>query len=414
MSIENVDSFGDFRSFWLLRRMVICRRRNSGSTLVPFSSLLSISLTKDSSVASSTNSIHSTATAAAKLQTVKDLDDAAFRTREDLLGLGRRGRSLPEDPAPDEPVFAPGGPKRRWFRSRPARANLPNMSYASPSMEARYPAAAANAVRSLARSTAGGLYDETSDPQSTGWMIVLSWLVDRMFLAGVPAHCLIADATYLEPESLRFFRIDSNWVDALVDGALSLGNHFGTDEDRVAIKKALNDYISHTPKGQDHRVQIPAYGFYLRSDLVTMFPDLRVEVPADEAALRSAGEDRPAGTPLLRYEILTDGVMMAFTDRVPGSSQFASLVLTQPAHQQRFAVARGLDTAEVKVDIRRQYTVDQAVRETDEDRHDRLEQVVYSPTGDGSSDSIFLGTPSPVSGTTPCASCGYPALPTSS
>ncbi|KAM4064408.1 hypothetical protein HRG_006221 [Hirsutella rhossiliensis] len=143
---------------------------------------------------------------------------------------------------------------------------------------------------------------------------------------------------------------------------------------------------------------VPAYGFYLRSDLVTIFPDLRVEVLADDSALRSAGEDPPAGAPLLRHDIVTDGVMMAFMDRVPGSSQFASLVLTQPSHQQRFAVARGLDTTEVKVDIRRHYTVDQTTREKDKDRHDALEQVIYHPKGDGSSDNIFIWDSQPGEG----------------
>lgn len=249
---------------------------------------------------------------------------------------------------------------------------------------------ALDSVRRLASSKSGDPYDETNDPQSSDWMTVLSWLVDRMFLAGVPAHYLLPDNTYLQPENLRFFHIDKNWVDALIDGALSLGNHFGTDEDRVAIKIALNDYINRTPDGMDHRVQIPAYGFYLRSDLVTMFPDLRVEVISNDTALKVAGQDPPAGAPLLRHEIVTDGVMAAFMDRVPGSAQFSSLVLTQPAHQQRFAVARGLENTEIKVDIRRQYTVDQKTRETDKDRHKALKQIVYAPTGENSSDNIFI------------------------
>lgn len=211
-------------------------------------------------------------------------------------------------------------------------------------------------------------------------MTVLSWLVDRMFLAGVPAHCPLPDPSYLEEESLRFFHIDRNWVDALIDGALSLGNHFGTDEDRVAIKKALNDYIGRTPEGMDHLVQMPAYGFYLRSDLVTMLPHLRVEVLSNGSALKAAGHDLPAVAPLLQHEIVADGVMMAFMDRAPGSAQFSSLVFAQPAHQQRFAVARGLETAEIKVDIRRQYTVDQSIRESDGDRHKALKQVTYTPS----------------------------------
>ncbi|KAF5639339.1 hypothetical protein F52700_4191 [Fusarium sp. NRRL 52700] len=344
--------------------------------------------------------VHAAAAKQVKINAVKDVKDTAFRTRDDLLQdltsmvkglaaihLQKRG-SEPQEPGdapntrrPGRPVFRHGGAKKRWHHKKLQRRDRPTLSFSSPLFEDKYPAAALDSVRKLAVSRSGDPYDETNDPQSSDWMTVLSWLIDRMFLAGVPAHYLIPDPSYLQPENLRFFHIDKNWVDALIDGALSLGNHFGTDEDRVAIKKALNDYIGRTPDGMDHRVQIPAYGFYLRSDLVTMFPDLRVEVLSNDSALKATGQDPPTGAPLLRHEIVADGVMMAFVDRVPGSAQFSSLVFTQPAHQQRFAVARGLDTNEVKVDIRRQYTVDQATRETDKDRHKALpKDISYNPS----------------------------------
>ncbi|TGJ87799.1 hypothetical protein E0Z10_g928 [Xylaria hypoxylon] len=335
-------------------------------------------------------SIHDYAENESKLQTVKDIDDSVFRTRGNLLaGISSIVRKLGSihlgdddndndnlqqlgEPAVRPPTrYRPGGAKRRWQRRRLEHSEMPDLSFGSPLIRKKYPDHAATAARYLAKSTTGEPYDETNDPVSTDYMIVLSWLLDRMFLAGVPAHCLIPDPTYLEAESLRFFCIDKNWRDALIDGALSLGNHYGDDEDRRAIKEALNDYIAHSPNGQDQPVQIPSYGFYLRSDLVTMFPDLRVEV------LPTKGEAAPTGAPLLRHEIVTDGVMMALIDREPGTDQFASLVLTQPAHQQRFAIARGVDVDKVTVDIRRQYTVDQSIREGDESRHDRLKPIVY-------------------------------------
>ncbi|KAI0536514.1 hypothetical protein GGR58DRAFT_475013 [Xylaria digitata] len=350
-------------------------------------------------------SIHDYAEKESKVQTLKDIGDSVFRTREDLLAgisstisklgsihLGNHDNYNDNLQQPGEPTvrppsrYLPGGAKRRWHRRRLARSEMPDLSFGSPLIREKYPDHAAKAARYLSRSTKGDPYDETNDPVSTDYMIVLSWLLDRMFLAGVPAHCLIPDPTYLETESLRFFSIDKNWRDALIDGALSLGNHYGDDEDRRAIKEALNDYIAHSPEGQDQPVQIPSYGFYLRSDLVTMFPDLRVEVLPNNDALGAAGEARPSGAPLLRHEIVTDGVMMAFMDREPGTDQFASLVLTQPAHQQRFAIARDVDVNMVKIDIRRQYTVDQSTREKDGERHDALHQILYERD---SPDNIF-------------------------
>ncbi|RYP41835.1 hypothetical protein DL767_000736 [Monosporascus sp. MG133] len=353
---------------------------------------------------------------AAKLRTIKDIDETSIRTRKEVLGdlpgvveslaAIHIGRGLPPRPPsfgdsssspPLEPLssFAPGGPKKRWHRRRLARTEIPNLSFTAPLIEEKYPEEALAVARSLAQSSDGAIYDETNDPVSTDWMIVLSWLVDRMFLAGMPAHCLITDPSHLGHESLRFFHIDPNWIDALIDGALSLGNHMGTDLDRVAIKQTLNDYINNVNLKTGLKTQIPTCGFYLRSDLVTMFPDLRVEVLPEASA---DIESLPPGTPLLRHEIVTDGVMMGLIDRVPGSPQFGRLAFTQPPHQQRFAVARGLDATMVKVDIRRQYTVDKKIRETDKNRWDALKEYVYHPNGDQSTDNIFIWDSKPGTG----------------
>ncbi|KAI1457414.1 hypothetical protein F4805DRAFT_178108 [Annulohypoxylon moriforme] len=353
--------------------------------------------------------IHKQGTDEAKMQALKEFDDSSIRTKEELLrDLSKMMDSLSaihvdSDPTtqsePQQPAFTAGGAKKRWFRQRLGRSEIPDLKLNSSAIEQKYPAAARRVVKSVAQSTSGGVYDEMNDPLSTDWMIVLSWLVDRMFLKGVPAHLLVADPTHLEPESLRFFRIDSNWVEALIDGALSLGNHFGKDVERSKIKEGLNEYIQHKPVGHEHTVQIPTYGFYLRSDLVTMFPDLRVEVLPDDAALLNVGEDPPTGAPLLLHEIVTDGLMMGFMDRVPGSPQFSSLVFTQPAHQQRFAVARGLDSTEIKVDIRRQYTVDQITRETDKNRQDALVEFLYHPPSNLTSTTD--NNPSPMTSNVP-------------
>lgn len=50
-----------------------------------------------------------------------------------------------------------------------------------------------------------------------------SWLSDLVRLRGVPFHYLVPDAEMLPVESIRFFRVDENWLKCLVDGALSVG-----------------------------------------------------------------------------------------------------------------------------------------------------------------------------------------------
>ncbi|KAI1819783.1 hypothetical protein F4861DRAFT_111065 [Xylaria intraflava] len=270
------------------------------------------------------------------------------------------------------PHFRIGPPRKRWQRPRLTRRQYPSLHYNSKQIKDKYLETAIQVALDLAKATDGTVYDETNTPVSTDWMIVLAFVLDRMFLSGVPAHYLISDPTHVPPERLRFFHIDSSWVDAMIDGVLSLANHSGEDRDRVAIKAAINAYLTHHPAHQPkHTPQIPRYGFYLRSDLVSMFPDLKVEITSDEPIDQA---------PLLRHEIVIDGVMMGLTDRQPGLPEFKELVFTQPPHQQRFASGWKLTKDEIAIDVRKQYTISQADREKDPDRKVPLKVIHLKPT----------------------------------
>ena len=54
---------------------------------------------------------------------------------------------------------------------------------------------------------------------------IAAWLGRLLTLAGVPFGYLVPDEAMLPPESIRFFRLDENWVRALLDGAFSLGRN---------------------------------------------------------------------------------------------------------------------------------------------------------------------------------------------
>ncbi|CAI6100448.1 unnamed protein product [Clonostachys chloroleuca] len=127
------------------------------------------------------------------------------------------------------------------------------------------------------------MYNEHNTPTSPDDALIYSWVLDKAHLGDIPAQYLIPDPAFLPEETLRFFHIDANWVDALIDGALSLANHWGDKPDkdvsRASIKKAINKRLRTADKslGGWH-VQIPRYGFLLRSQLVVEFPDLTVDV----------------------------------------------------------------------------------------------------------------------------------------
>ena len=55
------------------------------------------------------------------------------------------------------------------------------------------------------------------------------WLARLRLLENVPFAYLVPDSLLLPPESIRFFYVDRNWTDALVQGALSVGTVNSSD-----------------------------------------------------------------------------------------------------------------------------------------------------------------------------------------
>lgn len=240
------------------------------------------------------------------------------------------------------------GPVMRWKREQ---AETLDLAFDSDLIEPRFHEHAQPVMKRLAGSRDGGVYNELNTHLSTDWMVVFSWVLDRMYLVGVPAHYLIPDPSHLPRESLRFFHIDANWIEALIDGALSVANHVDKDDDKIRtrIKDAINDYLKTPLAGLPYCPQIPTHGFLLRSELCTKYPDLIVEAPIRGTANH--------GAPILRQENIDESVMLALFDRVPGSDSFDSLTFRQPPHQQSFAAGEKLDIDHIETAYKRVYTI---------------------------------------------------------
>ncbi|MEL6606917.1 MAG: hypothetical protein AAFP88_01540, partial [Bacteroidota bacterium] len=71
---------------------------------------------------------------------------------------------------------------------------------------------------------------------------VAVWLARKQLLYGVPFDHLVPDQLALPQESLRFFYLDQNWLDCLVDGALSIGVQSSKDTFfNQAMRGVIND-----------------------------------------------------------------------------------------------------------------------------------------------------------------------------
>ncbi|TGK02624.1 hypothetical protein EHQ53_13465 [Leptospira langatensis] len=64
----------------------------------------------------------------------------------------------------------------------------------------------------------------------TDWLDTINnWLGQLSLLVGVPFSYLIPDEKMLPQESVRFFELDQNWINSLIDGAFSLGRSTAGD-----------------------------------------------------------------------------------------------------------------------------------------------------------------------------------------
>ncbi|WP_423736012.1 hypothetical protein [Chitinophaga caseinilytica] len=147
---------------------------------------------------------------------------------------------------------------------------------------------------------------------------VVKWMARLSLLNGVPFNYLVADERMLPPESLRFFYIDNNWVDALMDGAFSIGrsttasmivetpylaklrvNARKTATQFRKRKKSLKGFVNNTGT---------ITGFLLRSAVLKGWPGMEI-----------TGYDDAAGTSeiqQLRIERLSEEVLLCIFDGV--------------------------------------------------------------------------------------------------
>lgn len=97
-----------------------------------------------------------------------------------------------------------------------------------------------------------------------------TWLNDLCLLKGVPFAYLVPDEKLLPAESIRFFKMDSDWIAALCDGALSIG--------RVTSKDYKNDgEVIDKINIEEKLFAGKISGFIIRSEAVSGWPGLQIE-----------------------------------------------------------------------------------------------------------------------------------------
>lgn len=138
--------------------------------------------------------------------------------------------------------------------------------------------------------------DMLTDPQMPQPLV--DWLARLSLLHGVPFNYLVPDESMLPPESIRFFYLDTNWLAALADGAMSIGRTLSNAPAApdLQLHSALLPTINEQVGASGGQTRAKAFGmrlaaekvaenqdqvitgFLMRSSLVRDYPSMGVNV----------------------------------------------------------------------------------------------------------------------------------------
>lgn len=193
--------------------------------------------------------------------------------------------------------------------------------------------------------------DASATPRRDDVRVAAEWLADLMLLQGVPFRYLVPSDKLLPAESLRAFFVDGRWLDALADGAISVGvaslkNRAPLRSKRGDLRRVLRWLMEHR-RALSRGEALPAFvasgasvaepplcGFLLRSGLLQAFPGVELEVwgrvdtpePQDEL-------ERLAP---LRIDLVAEGVLLVIARGYP-----SRVVVREPREGLRFGRVDG-------------------------------------------------------------------------
>ncbi|PST83934.1 hypothetical protein C7T94_04105 [Pedobacter yulinensis] len=193
---------------------------------------------------------------------------------------------------------------------------------------------AARVKAQFARQLLHAVQDTEKDDHKT----METWFSRLHLFYGVPFNYLVPDERMLPQESLRFFQVDSNWMEALIDGTFSIGSSKPSSDSvllghSIAIRQQAKEKIASVranilskakgPAAEKAKKLLQTYvaappgpvsGFLLRSMVITGWPGIQVHGFSDAAG--------STPIPILRMEKLSSSLLFVLFDGVVQSVNF--------------------------------------------------------------------------------------------
>jgi hypothetical protein len=167
-------------------------------------------------------------------------------------------------------------------------------------------------------------------------------------LETLPANYLIPLKEMLPTESIRFFYIDQNWINSLMDGMYSIGrlSELDTTQDAAyytAIQQAAWTWVQQSrPEAANALSTDPITGFILHSSVVKQYPSMQVHAYSGGTATAPTNE-----IPLLRLDHLSDDTIIGLF-----SGTFQFLAISKPPEMLHF----GFEIETTPTNVVNQYT----------------------------------------------------------
>ncbi|WP_157654226.1 hypothetical protein [Burkholderia ubonensis] len=168
---------------------------------------------------------------------------------------------------------------------------------------------------------------------------VQQWFANLAGLQGVPFNYLVPDERMLPPESIRFFYVDPNWVDALIDGAFSIGRAAVSENSLEArhahaVRAAARAGLGRRALNRRRRLAITGTaiagnqtitGFLIRSQAIAGWPNLRI------LGFNDTSTSQPINP--LRITALSRDTLLCLFD-----GELGSVLLREPPEQLHLGV----------------------------------------------------------------------------
>ncbi|GGX14245.1 hypothetical protein [Aquimarina muelleri] len=177
--------------------------------------------------------------------------------------------------------------------------------------------------------TVHSLHVTTNFNESTLPENLENWLGKLSLLYGVPFEHLVPNSGMLPKESLRFFYVDPNWTNSMLDGALSIGSHSSRDTAQIeAVYTQLQQNVQGAMQMVRRKIakaempetvttDLAVSGLLIRSQLISGWPGLEI-LAYEDYTIDTNNKAIPTNKiPALRMERLAPDVMLCLYAKMP-------------------------------------------------------------------------------------------------